>query len=110
MYGYAGKILYIDLTHKQIEEKKLDTGFARQYIGGLGFGTRIYLDLIKDTPEVEALSPENPFVLMTGPLTGIKMNAVARRSVTMASVTVYTSRPQYFPASSRLTRPSSIRI
>ena len=81
MYGYAGKILYIDLTHKHIEEKKLDNGFARQYIGGLGFGTRIYLDLIKDNPEVEAMSPENPFVLMTGPLTGTKINAAARWTV-----------------------------
>lgn len=81
MHGYAGKILYVDLTNKNIAEKPLDTGFARQYIGGLGFGTRIYLDLIKDNPEVGALFPENPFVLMTGPLTGIKMNAVARWTV-----------------------------
>jgi len=37
--------------------------------------------LIKDNPQVDPLSPENPFVLMTGPLTGMKMNGVARWSV-----------------------------
>lgn len=78
MGGYAGKILYIDLTSGNIETKPLDSKFAREYIGGLGFSTRIYLDLIKDTPEFDALSADNPFVLMTGPLTGMKMDAVAR--------------------------------
>ena len=78
MGGYAGKILYIDLTSGNIETKPLDLKFAREYIGGLGFSTRIYLDLIKDKPEFDALSADNPFVLMTGPLTGMKMDAVAR--------------------------------
>jgi aldehyde:ferredoxin oxidoreductase len=81
MNGYAGKILYIDLSSGQIEVKSLDPGFARKYIGGLGFGTRIFLDLIQDKPDFEALSGDNPFVLMTGPLTGMKMNATARWTV-----------------------------
>jgi len=81
MGGYAGKILYVDLGSGQVETRPLDMGFARKYIGGLGFGARIYLDLIKDKPLCEALSAENPFVIMTGPLTGVKMNAVARWTV-----------------------------
>ena len=81
MGGYAGKILYIDLSSNKIETKNLDMEFARQYIGGLGFGTKIYLDLIKDKPEFDALSSDNPCVIMTGPLTGIKMNATARWTV-----------------------------
>ncbi len=81
MGGYAGQLLYIDLTSGLIEKKQLDMQFARQYIGGLGFGARIYLDLIKDKPDVDPLSPENPFVLMTGPLTGLKMDGVARWTV-----------------------------
>ena len=81
MGGYAGQLLYIDLTSGHIEKKPLDMQFARQYIGGLGFGARIYLDLIKDNPDVDPLSPENPFVLMTGPLTGFKMDGVARWTV-----------------------------
>jgi aldehyde:ferredoxin oxidoreductase len=81
MGGYAGQLLYIDLTSGLIEKKTLDMDFARKYIGGLGFGARIYLDLIKDNPDVDPLSPENPFVLMTGPLTGLKMDGVARWTV-----------------------------
>ena len=81
MGGYAGQILYIDLSSGNIEKKPLDMQFARKHIGGLGFGTQIYLDLIKNDPVFDALSETNPFVLMTGPLTGMKMNGVARWTV-----------------------------
>jgi hypothetical protein len=33
--------------------------FAREYIGGMGFATKIYFDLIKDNPLVNALSATN---------------------------------------------------
>ena len=81
MGGYAGQILYVDLSSGNIEKKPLDMEFARKHIGGLGFGTQIYLDLIKDNPVFDALSEANPFVLMTGPLTGMQMNGVARWAV-----------------------------
>ena len=79
--GYAGKILYVDLTSGAWEDRPLDLGFAREWIGGLGFGAKIYFDLVKDRPDVEPLSADNPFVLMTGPLTGQRLNAVARWTV-----------------------------
>jgi aldehyde:ferredoxin oxidoreductase len=81
MGGYAGRILRIDLSTGTIEVTPLDLNFAREHIGGLGFGTRIYLDLIRRDPNFDALSGKNPFVLMTGPLTGIRMDAVARWTV-----------------------------
>jgi aldehyde:ferredoxin oxidoreductase len=81
MGGYAGQILYVDLSSGNIKKKPLDMQFARKHIGGLGFGTQIYLDLIKNDPVFDALSGTNPFVLMTGPLTGMKMNGVARWTV-----------------------------
>jgi len=81
MGGYAGRILYVDLTSSRIEGKPLDLEFARRYIGGLGFGARIYLDLIRNRPDFDALSADNPFVLMTGPLTGMRMHAVARWTI-----------------------------
>ena len=76
--GYAGKILYCNLSARTIETRPLDMDFAREYIGGMGFAARIYFDLIKDAPDVDAYSPENPFVIMTGPLTGMKLSGVAR--------------------------------
>ncbi len=81
MYGYAGRILYIDLSTGSIDKQPLDDTFARSFIGGLGFGAKIFLDLIRDNPHVEALSAHNPFVLMTGPLTGMPMHATARWTV-----------------------------
>jgi len=81
MGGYAGNLLYVDLTNGQVQVKPLDMAFARENIGGLGFGTRIFLGLIKDKPQFEALSADNPFILMTGPLTGCGMDATARWSV-----------------------------
>ena len=81
MGGYAGQMLYVDLSAGRIEKKPLDMSFARETIGGLGFGTKIYLDMIKDNPDVDPFSPDNPFVVMTGPLTGFKMDGVARWTV-----------------------------
>lgn len=81
MGGYAGKLLYVDLTSGQIQIKPFATDFARANIGGLGFGTRIFIDLIKDKPVFDALSPDNPFLLMTGPLTGCGLDATARWAV-----------------------------
>jgi len=81
MGGYAGQILYVDLSAGTTEKKPLDMDFARKYIGGLGFGTQIYLDQIKENPVFDALSDANPFVIMTGPLTGMKLNGVARWTV-----------------------------
>jgi aldehyde:ferredoxin oxidoreductase len=80
MFGYAGSILHVDLT-SGTTRVPLDARFARENVGGLGFGTTIYLDLIGQNPDVPALSPDNPLVLMTGPLTGIKMDGVARWTV-----------------------------
>ncbi|MFP4532507.1 MAG: aldehyde ferredoxin oxidoreductase family protein [Desulfobacterales bacterium] len=81
MGGYAGQLLYIDLSSGKIEKEPLDKAFARKHIGGLGFGAQIYFDLIKDNPAIDALDPGNPFVLMTGPTTGFKLDGAARWTV-----------------------------
>ncbi len=81
MGGYAGNLIYVDLTTGRIEVKPLDMGFARENIGGLGFGAQIFLELIKDKPHFDPLSADNPFILMTGPLTGCGMDATARWTV-----------------------------
>lgn len=81
MHGYAGKILTVDLSNASIAQLELDPQLVRQYIGGLGIGTRLFLDLIQDRPHFDALAPENPFILMTCPLNGVKMHAVPRWTV-----------------------------
>lgn len=66
--SYAKRILYVDLTTGKTETKPLKEELAKNYIGGIGLGMRLFLDNSK--PGVDPLSPENPLIFITGPLTG----------------------------------------
>ena len=66
--GYAGKILWIDLTREKIEAKPFPEDLAERYLGGAGICSRMLYDLID--PRVDPLSPENVLMFATGPLTG----------------------------------------
>ncbi len=68
MFGYTGKILYVDLKKKSTKEKSFDEEFARKYIGGVGFAVRLLYD--ETPPNVDPLSPENNLVFATGPVCG----------------------------------------
>ena len=68
MYGYAGRILHIDLTTGKTHVEPLNKEYARKYIGGIGLGMRLLLDHSK--PGVDPFSPENPLILTTGPISG----------------------------------------
>ncbi|MEM1550945.1 MAG: aldehyde ferredoxin oxidoreductase family protein [Candidatus Bathyarchaeia archaeon] len=68
MFGYAGRILRVNLSTGQIKTEPLKEEIAKKYIGGIGLGIRLWLDNSK--PGVDPLSPENPLVLTTGPLSG----------------------------------------
>lgn len=68
MYGYAGKIVRINLSTGNLSEEALDLENAKKFIGGRGFGTYI---MAKETdPKIDALSEENKLIIVTGPLTG----------------------------------------
>jgi aldehyde:ferredoxin oxidoreductase len=66
--GYAGKMLFVDLTKGKIEEKELTEEMAKRFIGGYGIGARVLYDLMK--PGVDPLGPENVIGFVTGPLNG----------------------------------------
>lgn len=68
MYGYLGKILRVDLTANTIKEESLSGEMVKKYIGGRGLGTKIYTDEVD--AKIDAFSPENKLILLTGPLTG----------------------------------------
>jgi aldehyde:ferredoxin oxidoreductase len=68
LHGYAGKILQIDLKTGKTHTEKLNTEYAKKYIGGIGLGMRLWLDNSK--PGVEPLSPDNPLILALGPISG----------------------------------------
>jgi aldehyde:ferredoxin oxidoreductase len=68
LYGYAGRILHVDLTAGKTRIEPLNEDYARKYIGGIGLGMRLWLDYSK--AGVDPFSPENPLVLTTGPTAG----------------------------------------
>jgi aldehyde:ferredoxin oxidoreductase len=64
LYGYAGRVLYVDLTTGKTRVEKLNEEYAKKYIDGIGLGMRLWLDNSK--PGVEPFSPENPLILTVG--------------------------------------------
>jgi len=68
LFGYAGRILRINLSTGNIKTEPLKEETAKKYIGGIGLGIRLWLDNSK--PGLDPFSPENPLVLTTGPLSG----------------------------------------
>ncbi|MCX7940884.1 MAG: aldehyde ferredoxin oxidoreductase family protein, partial [Endomicrobia bacterium] len=74
--GYAGKILYVDLTKQKIDVQDLPWDIIEQYIGGAGLASRLLYELIR--PRIDPLSPENVFMVATGPLTGTMFPQASR--------------------------------
>jgi len=67
-FGYAGKLLFVDLTNGKTGTEPLDLDMAGQYIGGCGIAERMLCDMLSvNTPP---LSPENPIIISAGPLIG----------------------------------------
>jgi len=70
--GYAGKYLEVDLNREKAEDFTIESEILEDYFGGRGLGAKILWDRIgKDWPKVDPLGPENIFLALTGPMTGI---------------------------------------
>ncbi|MEM2883517.1 MAG: aldehyde ferredoxin oxidoreductase N-terminal domain-containing protein, partial [Nitrososphaerales archaeon] len=82
-YGYAGKILWIDLREKKIKLNELDDELTRKYFGGTGIATKILYD--STTPTTDPLGPDNHLIFMTGPFTGTKVPLSGRHHVVARS-------------------------
>jgi len=80
MNGYAGKILWVDLSSGTIESKPTPEGHLRDYLGGSGLAAKMFLDILKEGGkfDIDPLSAENPSIIMTGPLCGTRFWAVPR--------------------------------
>lgn len=80
-YGYAGRILFVDLSSRSIKNEPLDVGVAEKFIGGPGIGHRLLCDFLK--PDINPLSPENPIVVGIGPLGGTLVPGSGKCALTM---------------------------
>ncbi len=70
--GYAGKFLDVDLTKGKIKDVTFDDETLEMFFGGRGLASKILWDRIgKKWADIDALSPENIFLALTGPMTAI---------------------------------------
>jgi aldehyde:ferredoxin oxidoreductase len=76
VYGYAGKILRINLTTRKAVREELDRKLCEDYVGGRGLTS--YLLYREMDPAVDPLSPENKLMFGAGPLTGTGAVAASR--------------------------------
>jgi aldehyde:ferredoxin oxidoreductase len=67
MNSYTGKILIVNLNDNRIQTISTQQ-YIEQFIGGRGIAVKLLYELT--LKNVDALSPENMLVFMTGPLTG----------------------------------------
>jgi aldehyde:ferredoxin oxidoreductase len=68
LYGYAGKILRVDLSRGEVKKDALSLNMADKYIGGRGFVARMLYDEVP--PQADAFGEQNRVILATGPLSG----------------------------------------
>jgi len=68
MFGYAGNILYINLSKRKLKKQKLGSRRARSFLGGKGLGASFLYEM---TPsKIDPFSPENVLIIAAGPLVG----------------------------------------
>ncbi len=93
-YGWAGKILKVDLTEKKIAAVET-AEYAERFIGGMGIGEKFYWD--EATPEMPADDPQSPLLFMTGPLAATPAPSAPRLVVCGKAPALY---PEVFNSAS----------
>ncbi len=81
--GYAGKMLFVDLSKGSIHEEALPEKTYREFIGGYGLGIRVLYERIK--PGAASLGEENILGIVTGVLTATSVPGSGRYGVVTKS-------------------------
>ena len=81
VYGYAGKVIRVNLTKGESTTEVLDEALLRKYVGGATLGIKFLYDEVP--PEIEWSDPENHIFFSSGPLGGTRVGG----SGTIAVVT-----------------------
>jgi len=86
MYGWAGKIVRVDLNEKRVSTTDIEQ-YCEDFIGGIGIAQKIYWD--EGHPDKDAFHPDNPLIFMTGPLAATAAPAAPRWIVCGKSPLMY---------------------
>ncbi|HVI40029.1 MAG TPA: aldehyde ferredoxin oxidoreductase family protein [Anaerovoracaceae bacterium] len=70
LYGYNGKMLFVDLTSGKIEEKELTKELTENFIGGYGIGAKVLYDMMP--AGTDPLGPESIMGFVPGLTNGTK--------------------------------------
>ncbi|MFC1924723.1 aldehyde ferredoxin oxidoreductase family protein [Chloroflexota bacterium] len=81
--AYKGRILLVDLANRSVTSKDFDEETCRKHIGGAGLAARVVWD--ETDKDTDPLSPDNPLLFMTGPLTGTVVPSSSRYVVAALS-------------------------
>jgi len=82
-FGWAGRILRVDLKTGKIKAVPLSKELAVNFIGGRGLNSKILYDEVK--LGIDPLGSENKLIFGTGPLTGTLIPCSGRWTVTAKS-------------------------
>ena len=82
-HAYMGTLLRVDLTHGSVRSEGIRQDWAKLFLGGPGLAARYLYDLLPKG--AEPLGPENPLIMMTGPLTGTASASASRYAVVAKS-------------------------
>ena len=98
-FGYAGKLLYVDLTNGRTSIEPLDLDMAEKYVGGCGIAERMLCDMV--SADTMPLSPENPIIISAGPLIGTGVPGASKIEMhTKSTASASKERTKYYVARS----------
>jgi aldehyde:ferredoxin oxidoreductase len=84
MFGYAGKILKVDLSQRKTTPEPLDPDLARKFLGGAGLAAQ-WMEQAKMDWRQDPFHPGNHLIFSLGPLSGIPAPFCSRYVVSAKS-------------------------
>ena len=82
-FGYAGKILRINLSNEDYHVEPLDLDVSRAYLGGRGLNSKMLYDEVP--AGTDPMGPENKLMFATGPFVGTMFPTASRFNVSAKS-------------------------
>ncbi|MCP4602129.1 MAG: aldehyde ferredoxin oxidoreductase family protein [Proteobacteria bacterium] len=92
--GYYGVLLEINLTDRKVQTIEIPLQEIENFIGGRGLGMKILWNKL-NKPGIDALSPENPLMFMTGPFSGFPIASSSRTVVVTKSPCTSPNQSEY---------------